>query len=207
MSPWIDHVKRFQAQNPQYSYKDCLSLASPSYRSQSGAGVMGKIKGAKKAVKKSSKMVAQGSQLVDQFGTPLVSMVNPDAGAKLKATNAKVKNVNGKVTQVTRVGDQVIGGRFHLGKALKKSAKVMKYAAPVVSMVSPEIGVPMYAASQIIGSGSGKYKRKTAAQNKYLQGGSFSRPGQSGGCLNTSQSSMLSHLHPSFTPIIPRSRY
>ena len=212
MSPWIDYVKLY-SQTHGVSYKDALSLASPSYRSQTGGSMMGKIKGAKKAVKKGSKMVSQGSQLVDQFGTPLVTMVNPDAGAKLKSINGKVKATNGTVTQV-------VGGRFHLGKALKKvktgskiASNVMRAAAvPAGFVLGPEMTVGMLSAAEGIDqankiSGGGRYKRKSAAQNKYLQGGSFSRPGQSGGCLNTSQSSMLSHLHPSFTPIIPRSRY
>ena len=51
MSEWINHVKRFQNEHPEYSYKESMSLASDSYN-KTGGSIKSIVKKGKKKLSK-----------------------------------------------------------------------------------------------------------------------------------------------------------
>ena len=86
---------------------------------------------------------------------------------------------------------------------MKRVKDVARTAAPILSMVAPEIGIPLTTALAMSGGslGSARGMNKYRSGGSFLVGGSFNTPGASYG---GSYSSMISPMHPSFNPVKPK---
>ena len=151
-SPWIQHVKNYQAQHG-VSYKEAMQQSRASYQAKSGAGL--------------KQMLRKGKNTVNR--------------------------VAGDVNKYSQVAQDLTGGKFVLKNAIRKTRNTLNRVAPLVSMVAPEIGVPLTAALRMGGSFR-------------PQGGSFRTHGGSNKrTMSRSNYNMLFPEHHSFRGVTPLS--
>lgn len=201
-SPWIQHVKNYQAQNGG-SYRDAMQNARPSYNSNMTGGKFN-LKNALRKTKNTVKKVShEVNNNIDKYG---------------QFVPQEYQNQLSQVQGYANQAQDLTGGKFNLNRAMRKTKNTVKQvknvariAAPVLSVVAPEFGIPLEAA--VLATG-GKIRK-----NPYLLGGSFKTHGgklhngcpqcgsyMNGGALGfgTSQSSILSSTHNSFAPLKPK---
>ena len=218
MSEWINHVKAFQRQNPQYTYKESMSLAGPSYN-ETGSGLKSSLKKGKSKLKQAKKLGNTLNSGIDKYGK-YVEYLSPEAAAKLQAAQ-------GHINTAQNLTGGKVGGKFSFSKSFRKAKNSARQAKkngeiiqPLVQMVDPKTGMEMNAALHSTDKVGGKLGH-SKAQNKYITayGGSFKAHGagihqggfcpscgsgvMKGGRLATNYSDLLSYNHPSYNPTPP----
>jgi len=152
MSEWINHVKNYQNQTG-VSYKDAMTLARASYHPTGGKFSFNK---AMKKVNKASKKV---NNVANQYG----HLVPQEYQQQLQQAQ--------NIAQHTQ---ELSGGKFNMKHALRKAGhtvnkvkSIARVAAPILSVVAPEIGLPIEAALLATGG------RLAKSKNPYINGGSM----------------------------------
>lgn len=209
-TPWIQHVKAYQAAHPGMSYREAMSAASPSYNSSVG-GKFSFNKAARrtKAAARQSKNSINKAQDVVQKNKHLIKKFDNQFHTNLS------KNVNDGLDKVAHyantANDELNGGKFVLKNALRKTRNTVnkinkkskqalnvtdKYLLPALEMAGYTINPQLMTAintAQVI--------------NDQVNGGSFKVGGSVGGCANcrVCGGSMLPSSHPSLRPKKPKS--
>lgn len=199
-NPWIEHVRNYQKQNG-CSYREAMSRSKDSYQKQTGGSLKSVVRKAGKTVKQARKGARQVSKQVEK-NQAFINLINEDAGAKIAKANSKFKEVDDKV-----------GGKFNLGKAIrktkntvKKARKMAKVGAPIaMALGQPELAVGLEAVS--MGAGNKYIKAIEGGYNTCSKcsksGGSFAVPKRGGSYQNTN-STILNPQHPGFVPLKPK---
>ena len=181
---WIEHVKNYRAQNPGMSYKTAMHEAGASYTpgTMQGAGMKDMMRKAKNSAKKARKTANRVSQEIDN-NKNLINMVAPSAMKQIE----QAQKIH---AQIDNQAGQIMGGKFQLNRAVRKAKNTVKRvrdvartAAPILSMVAPEIGIPLTTALAMSGGslGSARGMNKYRSGGSFLVGGSFNTPGASYG--------------------------
>ena len=218
-SPWITHVKNFRSMHPGMSYAEALKAASPSYHGVSG-GKFSVNKGIKKVrgvARKAKNSVAKAQHIAEQ-NQHLLAMADKQFDTNLSDGVRKGLNQASRISN--QVDNELNGGKFKLGRAIRKgrhtvqkvgkvSKKVLKnvndYGLPALEMagvaVAPELVGALATAKMVADKTGGSFKthggRVTGGCSKcHMCGGSM---------VSHTNSSMLNHLHPSFNPKKPKS--
>ena len=186
-SQWIQYVKAFQKANPQLTYKEAMSAARPSYKSVNGGKFS--VGNAMKKVNKASKLVNKNIEKYGQF-------VPEEYQQQLR----QAQNIAGQAQQLS-------GGKFKVGNALKKAQKISgkviknvdKYGLPMLEMagvaVAPELLAAYEGAKMINTATGGSFK---------THGGSFNTHGGGLGEYTILNDNGVLSFHPSFTPAKPK---
>ena len=130
-----------------------MQLSRDSYQPING----GKLN-VKKLFKKGKRGLKKGNQFYDQ-NSQLINMVAPP----------EVQQQLAKARKISVQADELTGGKFKLKKFAHKLKKVAKIAAPIVSMVNPEVGAALQTGIMLSGGGR--------AHNGGVRGGSFKTHG------------------------------
>lgn len=218
-SPWIQHVKNFRSMHPGMSYAEALKAASPSYHGVSGGkfSVNKAVKKVRGVARKAKNSVEKAQHIAEQ-NQHLLAMADKQFNTNLSDGVRKGLNQASRISN--QVDSELNGGKFKLGRAIRKSKNtvqrvgkvskkvlnnVEKYGLPALEMagvaVAPELVGALETARMVADQTGGSFKthggRVTGGCSKcYTCGGSM---------VSHNNSSMINHLHPSFNPKKPKS--
>lgn len=218
-SPWVAHVKQYQQQHG-VSYKEAMSLARPSYTPVSSGGKFS-IHKAHKALKrkhvgrKIQNSVHRAQKFADD-NAGLISEMDSQFGTDITGA---VRQGNSAIGSAEQYASQVQGGKFKLKNAIRKTVhsvkrakQIARVAGPVLSVVAPEVGLPIMALNNATG---GRVAKASKGGSFKPHGGSFQvHGGAVGGCVNCptcgsstqnrSESTIIHPMHPAFNPPKPK---
>jgi hypothetical protein len=223
MTAWTNHCKQYAKAN-NCTYGEALQLARGSYQSGGKMNLRNVVRKGKNSVNRGSKIVRrganQGANFLDKHNA-LISSIDGELGRNLSSVSQGLRGVEGVANQ----GVNATGGKMKLKNVVRKArnttrrvTRTLDTVAPLVSLVNPEIGVPLMAANESVkainGSGRGRVCKHCGAVGGQLAGSFKAIGGQTAGSFKTigggvrlgrSQSSILASTHNSFAVPFPKS--
>lgn len=144
-SPWIQHVKQYQA-NHGGTYKEAMSASKATYMPMNGGKFNVKTAARKtvNTVKKGAKMGKKGLKATNAYYDANQELIGEVVGSERAAELMQARKTLGDI-------DQLTGGKFKLDRAIKKTKRIARIAAPILSVVAPEVGIPLTTALALSG--------------------------------------------------------